>query len=258
MDIDSVAAATGWTVHHHDAVASTNDVAAALRRGGAGARTAVVADRQTAGRGRLGRRFASPAGGLYVSLLLDAVPAEIPAVVVALAGVASAEAIEAAAGAEVRLKWPNDLWIERRKAGGILLESSDGEGPVVVGIGINVRAVPAELEDSLRERTTAVDAAAGRAVDRGAILAALLGSLDAWTARRGGAAWPDDLERAWAGRLALLGEAVSFAFAGRTLHGVLEDASLQAGLLVRDALSGPVWRQAEHVQDLRPAGRTIS
>ncbi len=84
----------GWTIHHHALVASTNDLAAELRDGGATGRTAVVADAQTAGRGRVGRRFASPAGGLYVSVLLDVDQRDLPAAVVALSAVATAEAVE--------------------------------------------------------------------------------------------------------------------------------------------------------------------
>ncbi len=252
MESADVAAATGWAVHHLETTDSTNDVAAALLRQGASARTVVVADRQTAGRGRQGRGFASPAGGLYASLLVEAEVADLPAVVVALAGLAAAESIEEAAAVEgVQLKWPNDLWVDGRKVGGILLETADTEGPVVVGIGINLGAVPEDLPEDVRAATGAVEA------DRQALLVSLLRAVDAWQGRRGDPGWPDALEAAWRGRLALLGASVSFSFAGRTLQGVLEDASLRGGLLVRDAISGPVWRQAEHVQDLRPAARTI-
>jgi BirA family biotin operon repressor/biotin-[acetyl-CoA-carboxylase] ligase len=257
MDVAVIQERTGWTLHHHVEVASTNDVAVRLVNGGAPARTAVVADAQSAGRGRKGRAFASPPGGLYASLLVDAEPAERPGVVVALAGVAAAEAIEAVAGRLVALKWPNDLLMDGRKVGGILLETTDAARPVVVGIGVNLDAVPSELNPDVRAQATAVGPTAGRPVARDALLVALLRAVDGWTGRRVADGFRERLERAWRGRLALIGEAVDFECAGRSLRGVLEDASLSAGLLVRDAVSGPVWRPAEHVQDLRRAGRTI-
>lgn len=257
MDVLSLQQRSGWTVEHRAVTASTNDDAARLVEQGAPARTVVVADRQTTGRGREARRFASPAGGLYVSLLLDARPEHLPAGIVALVAVAAAEAIEAVVSAPAEIKWPNDLWLGGRKAGGILLEMSDASRPVVAGIGINLHAVPGDLPAELRASLTALDEAAGHAVDREALLADLLAAVDRWSERLAEGAVAD-LEAAWQGRLALLGQPVRCTFAGRMLEGVLEDVSLRDGLLLRDAVSGPVWRQAEHVQDLRPAARTIS
>ncbi len=257
MDVLSLQQRSGWTVEHRVVTTSTNDEAARLVEQGAPARTVVVADRQTAGRGREARRFASPAGGLYVSLLLDARPEHLPGGIVALVAVAAAEAIEAAVGAPVQIKWPNDLWLGGRKAGGILLEMSDASRPVVAGIGVNLQAVPDDLPSELRASLTALDEAAGHAVAREALLADLLGAVDRWSERLAAGALTD-LETAWQARLALVGRPIRCTFAGRPLEGVLEDASLRDGLLIRDAVSGPVWRQAEHVQDLRPAARTIS
>ncbi len=255
MDVGSLEQRTGWCVHHLVETSSTNDVAARLVRGGAAARTLVLADRQTAGRGREARFFASPPGGLYVSLLLAARPEDLPARVVAWMAVATAEAIEAATGCHARIKWPNDLWLGRRKVGGILLERTDEHAAVIAGIGLNLRAVPPGLPREVRARTAALEVAAGRPVEREALLVHLLGAVDAWQARLLGDSGA--LEQSWRERLVLVGEQVACTFAGRTLEGVLEDVSLRHGLLLRDGLSGPVWRQAEHVQDLRPAGRTI-
>jgi len=256
MDVASLERQTGWHVHGLAETSSTNDVAAHLVRGGAPARTVVLADRQSAGRGRQARRFASPVGGLYASLLVAARPEDLPARVVAWIAVAAAEAIEAVTGCRAQIKWPNDLWLEGRKVGGILLEMSDPRRPVVAGIGLNVRAVPTDLPEEVRERLTALDVVAGRAIDSRAVLVHLLQAVDAWQTRLVGAA--ADLERAWRERLALVGEQVGCTFAGRALEGVLEDVSLSHGLLLRDGVSGPVWRPAEHVQDLRAVGRTIS
>ena len=167
-------------VHHHPRVGSTNDVAATLAAGGAPHGTVVVADEQTAGRGRHGNRWFSPPGtGLYVSVLLRT--ASSPVLTLA-AGVAVAEALGRAAGLVAVLEWPNDVVVEaagrRRKVAGILAEAStvgDRVDRVVVGIGINVRdgAWPPEVAS----RAGSVEGLTGRPVDVAALLVELLASL---------------------------------------------------------------------------------
>ena len=257
MDAAAIAAETGWAVHHEVETASTNDLAARLVAAGVAGRTAIVADCQTAGRGRGGRIFASPEGGLYVSLILDARARDLPARTVALVALAAAEAIEELVERPVAIKWPNDLWIDRRKVGGILLEMTRPQEPVVAGLGINLRAVPQGLPPEVRRGTGALEPIAGGTVSRSALLLALLRAVDRLQARGLEPAGAESNERAWRGRLALVGEEVACRFAGAEIRGVLEDVSLLDGLLIRDAVSGPVWRQAEHVQDLRPSARTI-
>lgn len=144
----------------------------------------IVADEQTAGRGRRGHTWFSPAGsGLYVSVVLTPAastvePARAIRLLTLAAGVALAEGIEQAAGLRVDLKWPNDLQVSRRKLGGILAESSGTGGSpdcVVVGYGINVlsTAFPPEL----RDRATSLESELGRAVDRQLLLAETLAAL---------------------------------------------------------------------------------
>ena len=128
LDAAEVERRTGWKVVAHPVVASTNDEAAVLRDAGVLARVVVVADRQLAGRGRGGRRFASPVGGLYASLLVSVRVADLPAPTTAAVATALAEAVEAIVPVAVGVKWPNDLWIERRKVAGILTEASFGGG----------------------------------------------------------------------------------------------------------------------------------
>ncbi len=119
-------------------VASTNRVAADLVREGAGDGLVVVADHQTAGRGRRGRTWESrPGSALLVSVVLRPVP---PLVTLA-AGVAAAEACQAVAGAKVDLKWPNDLMLDDAKLGGILSELVGDAA--VVGLGLNLGWAPA-------------------------------------------------------------------------------------------------------------------
>lgn len=121
---------------------STN--AELLRRGIGQDRTVVIADAQSAGRGRLGRAWISPPGkNLYLSMLLRQPRGSVFAPSLSLAlGVAACEALHEAGIAQTRLKWPNDLIADGRKLGGILVESTSGLAGVVAGIGINLRSDP--------------------------------------------------------------------------------------------------------------------
>lgn len=165
-------------------VTSTQAAAFALAGEGAPDRTVVVADHQTAGRGRFGRRWHDePGASLLLSILLRPrlAPPRLSLLSYA-AAVAVAEALEAAAGLAARVKWPNDVLVDGRKIAGILLESRIGPVPaVVVGIGINVgqRAFPPDLAP----RVTSVALAGGRSTDREALLAALLEAFDTWRGR---------------------------------------------------------------------------
>ena len=142
--------------------ASTNDdVKAAARRGEAEG-LVVIADHQTAGRGRLRRAFFSPGGtGLYMSVLLrPALPATSSALVTAAAAVAVAEAIEHVSGRSAQIKWVNDIFLGGRKVCGILTEGSVGpDGALqyaVLGIGVNVAPPPGGFPEELRPIACAV------------------------------------------------------------------------------------------------------
>ncbi len=136
------------------ALASTNDEAKRLARAGAPEGSAVVAARQTAGRGRFDRSWESPEGGAYLSCVLrpPLPPASLgPLPLVAAVGVADGCTT---LGLEVRLKWPNDVEIDGRKLAGILLEmtaEADRVEWVVLGCGVNVAGVPHERAASVRE-----------------------------------------------------------------------------------------------------------
>lgn len=122
---------------------STNDDARDLALQGAPEGTVVLARRQTKGRGRAGRMWSSPEGGLYVSVLLRPTlpPHRWPILSLAM-GAAVIEKLRAM-GHPVDLKWPNDVLLAGRKAGGILVESRAGAAPfVVVGLGLNVSGAP--------------------------------------------------------------------------------------------------------------------
>jgi BirA family biotin operon repressor/biotin-[acetyl-CoA-carboxylase] ligase len=179
-------------VWYADTVGSTNDIAEGLASHGAPDGTIVLADLQTAGRGRLGRTWFSPPGaGLYVSIVArPATRREVAFSLMTLtAGVALADGVRACTYLPVDIKWPNDLVVGRRKLAGILTEAS-GAGALdhaVVGFGINLRsaAYPADVGD----RATSIEAELGRPVERGLILAECVASLAAWASRvQGGGA----------------------------------------------------------------------
>jgi BirA family biotin operon repressor/biotin-[acetyl-CoA-carboxylase] ligase len=162
--------------------------------------TVVVADRQSAGRGRLGRRWESaPGSGLLTSLLFrPRLEAHDLFSVAALGTLAARDAIDVTAGVEAGVKWPNDLVVDGAKVAGVLSETrgvGTAELAVVVGIGINVRW-PMPGRDATEFNATCLDAVAGRRVDREGLLEALLEAVEA---RR---PMLDDAR----GRVALIGE----------------------------------------------------
>jgi BirA family biotin operon repressor/biotin-[acetyl-CoA-carboxylase] ligase len=169
-----------------DETDSTNRVAMEMAENGARHGTVVVADAQTAGRGRMGRRWVSPAGkNLYVSLLLrPSVPTVDAPRFALVAGIALADAVEAL-GVPAFLKWPNDLYCGGRKAAGILAEMAsdpDRVRHVVIGVGLNVNMEAADFPADLRDTATSLRIQAGRAFRRVDVLARLL---DAFGTRYG-------------------------------------------------------------------------
>ncbi|MCZ4122102.1 biotin--[acetyl-CoA-carboxylase] ligase [Streptomyces sp. H39-S7] len=217
-----------------EATGSTNSDLAERARAGAAEGAVLVAEEQTAGRGRLDRQWsAPPRSGLFFSVLLR--PADVPVErwgwLPLLAGVATATALSRAAGVDTALKWPNDLLVtidgEERKTGGILAERTGGGtsrtefgGGVVIGIGINV---------SLRTDELPVPAAGSLALagakgtDRDPLLRAVLRSLADWyTAWRaaGGDPAASRLQQTYAAGCATLGREVRAELpGGRELAG---------------------------------------
>ena len=175
----------GRTLVCLEEVDSTNLRAKQLAAEGAADGTVVVADRQTAGRGRLGRSFQSPGGrGIYLTALLrPALPPERLSPVTAMAGVAVCRAVERICGASPGLKWPNDPVLEGKKLCGILTELSlEGETgrvqDLVLGIGINVSQRPEDFTPEVREMATSLAQALGRPVSRPALAAEVIREVD--------------------------------------------------------------------------------
>lgn len=174
-------------LHYFRSVTSTNDVAARLADSGAAEGTVVLADAQSAGRGRLGRTWFSPAAaGLYVSIVFrpgrppwsagDIAPASR---LTLMAGVGLAEGIRASTGLPGEIKWPNDILVGRRKLAGILAEAPAAGSSiehVILGFGINVQSTA--YPRALADRVTSIEMELGRSVERALVLAEVLASIE--------------------------------------------------------------------------------
>jgi len=164
---------------------STNDDAMAMVRRGDQPPLLVVADRQSSGRGRLGRPWFSPAAsGLYFTLVVSAdLAPEIMAAVSLAVGVGCAAAIKKCCGVETKIKWPNDLILDDRKLGGILCETAPlapgRAATVAIGVGINVNTPLEKMPEEIRKRSISLAAHLGKTVDRGPLLAGLVGAITA-------------------------------------------------------------------------------
>ena len=175
----------------------------------------MVADHQTAGRGRHGRSWQAPPGsGLFVTFVLEPSP-----IVVFAAGVAAAEAC----GRGVRLKWPNDLVLHDRKLGGILAEVRNEHA--LVGIGVNLNWAPR--------------GAAKLGGDRDALLARLMPLVANWSE-----AEPEAVMQRWRELSWTLGQTVRVELGGEVIEGVAEDVAEDGALLVggRRVIAGDVTR----------------
>lgn len=249
-----------WAVERHGTVGSTMEVAAERALAGAAEGTVIFADGQTAGRGRAGRRWQTPAGTalLVTAILRPAVAPDRLSTLALVAAVAVAEAIEAETGLPVWLKWPNDLWLGERdaglKVGGILVSARLGQRCVehaLVGIGVNVSSTAAELptgatsiavalpDADARSRASSradfrLDAAPASANDdrRLALLQRLLTVLGegygAFVAADGRPSLTP-----WLNRAALLGESVEVDVGGEPRRGVFVGVRDDGALLLR-------------------------
>lgn len=185
-----------------ESLPSSNTELARLASEGAAEGLAIVADEQTAGRGRLQRAWSSPKGaGLYFSILLrPKIAMDHWPLITFMAALAVGDALSEAAGVETEIKWPNDLLSGERKICGILaetVETTSGRA-VIVGIGINLTqdAFPAELNDV----ATSVAGASGRPAERESILAALLRALSRWYSLLSDADGREKIVAAWSNR----------------------------------------------------------
>lgn len=231
-------------VELHEELDSTQERARQLARAGAPHGTLVVSKVQTSGRGRLGRRWGSPAGGLWMSLVLrPGISTEVAARITQASAVAVAKVLREL-GVEARIKWPNDLLVDERKICGILAESSVESVPVaakkvepgkgrpidfvLLGVGLNANLDPEDLGLSEREVST-LRSELGRDVDLPALLESLLSHLDTELGRiQNFGAILDD----WRSLDCTLGERVRVRKFGEVLEGVALDLGPEGELLL--------------------------
>lgn len=226
----------------HDAVESTNDLAMTLAtKGGVASGTVLLADRQTRGKGRLGRVWESPAGtNIYMSLVIrpELQPKETTMLTV-LAAVAGALALQRACNIPVSIKWPNDLVIGRRKLGGILTEvraDPDRVAVAVIGIGINVNIDFRDLPGAIRDIATSVKIETGINHSRNKIIIQLLREFEHWyTVLKKEGKRP--LLEAWRENSSTLGRKISVVMSDATWSGIAEDID-DYGMLMLKMRSG--------------------
>jgi len=240
---------------------STNsDLVALAGSGKADEGTVLVAEEQTAGRGRLDRQWtAPPRSGLFFSVLLR--PAEVPVTrwgwLPLLTGVAVATGLSRSAGVDTALKWPNDLLVtidgQERKAGGILAERA-GDDAVVIGVGINVTLRESELPVP---QAGSLALAGAVTTDRDPLLRAVLRSLEEWYDRwraAGGDPTASGLQETYAAGCATLGRVVRAELPGdRSITGeaVAIDGDGRLVLATEEGVQEPVG--AGDIVHLRPA-----
>lgn len=174
----------GREIHCFDEADSTQNIAHRLVREGAPEGTLVITERQTSGRGRLGRHWHSPKGkGIYMSLVVKpSIPIHLMPHLTLLAAVALCRAIRIAVpGLNPGIKWPNDLLIGGKKISGILMESSaenEALQYIVAGIGISCNLQPEDYPEELKDRATSLLIESGARVDRAGLIAEFLYQLE--------------------------------------------------------------------------------
>lgn len=232
-------ARVGTAIEYFPVLESTNLQAHACGEAGAAEGLVVIADRQEAGKGRMGRRWESPAGvNLYASVLLrpDLPPWEAPQLTY-LSAVAVCRAIDEVTGLAAKVKWPNDILVNERKVAGLLNEMSsetDRVNFIVLGIGVNLNMAPDQFPDDLRYPATSLAIASEQAISRLDFTRSLLRHLDALYAE-----WQAEglqpVLAAWRERSALTGREVKVDCQNRTIHGRVQGLGDDGALLVETA-----------------------
>ncbi len=229
----------GHRVFSYQRVGSTNDVALQIARNGAAQGTLVVAEEQTAGRGRMGRSWNSPRGvGLLFSLVLR--PRMAPSRVFQLAicgALAVAEVVCQRTHLPVKVKWPNDVLIRGKKLAGVLTETQvdlAGVRFVVLGVGININQAPTDFPEDLQGRATSVRAELGRSVSRRHLLQNLLLKFEQIYGQLQDQGLAPFLDR-WRQLSWVLGRKVTVQVGGKEFSGLAVDIDEMGALLLEEA-----------------------
>ncbi len=223
-------------IYHFDEVGSTNDVAKTYAVKGVSEGTLVIAEKQVAGKGRLGRKWISPCGGIWLSMILRPEISPIDASkITILAGVAVAKAIEIETGLKVQLKWPNDVLIDSKKVAGILTEMSaetDKINFVVVGLGVNTNFGLMAFPEELQGKVTTLKELLGAEVDRVILIKAILKEFEKvyFPLKEGGF---KKVLSEWKNFCDMLGKNVKISVLDGEIEGEVFDIDEHGGLLLK-------------------------
>lgn len=226
----------GRHIEHRRTVSSTNRLARDLAAEGAPEGTVVLAETQESGRGRLGRSWISPVGGIWLSLVLRPnLPPYKAQLITLLAAVAAVEATERVAGVTAGIKWPNDLLLNYRKLAGILTEVSaemERVNYMVLGIGVNANIEVSCFEDDVAATATSLLAETGQPICRAAWVRQFLKDFEAAYLEAQARGFSGMLDR-WRKYSVTLGQDVDIQMSDRSAHGKAMDIDEQGALLVR-------------------------
>ncbi len=240
----------GRRLYHYDLLGSTMDEARGLAERGEPEGAVVIAEEQSAGRGRFDRVWVSPRGeNLSFSTLLRPASAQLPYMNMA-ATLAVARTVARVAGVEALVKWPNDVRVGERKISGILIETAMEAGEVkyaIVGIGVNVNFDPSRFPE-IADIATSIRRETGRKADRTSVLTLLLEQFDDLyrTVKSGGS-----LTSEWAAALETLGRRVQLSWQDQIVEGRAESVDDRGNLILKradgstfTAVAGEVTSQA--------------
>ena len=226
----------GKTIHYFHSIDSTNSKAYQLAIQDAEEGEVVIAELQVKGRGRLGRRWFSPAFlNLYLSVILrPQIPPHQASLITLMAAVATANAIEKYSGLLPLIKWPNDILIRDRKVAGLLNEihsEMDRIHFVILGIGVNLNMDGKMFSKEIRGVATSLKREMGQTISRKAFLQSLLEELESWYEiflKEGGA----PVLKAWRDRAKIEGKRVRVTSFGETLSGVAVDIDSDGAMIL--------------------------
>ncbi len=225
----------GKKINYLPETTSTNDWAIKEIEKGAGRGDLFLADFQMAGHGRLGRNWESPAGKNILVSLMDALPsdpAKAPHLTL-VAGAAFCDGINShCPGITVKLKWPNDLFLDGKKMGGVLSVRHPDAPLVVIGIGLNVNANVSDFSPDIREESTSLKISQGRECERELLLSACLNHYEKWRGIYDQKGFLPILDY-WKGHSFILGKKVKVVEVNQSYEGVAQDMDSDGFLLVK-------------------------
>ncbi len=221
----------GGRVYYYPRLTSTMTAAREMARQGATEGTVVIADEQTAGRGRGKRLWLTPQGNIALSIILYPDKAYLPSLVM-ISSLAVVHSIKEVTGLDAQIKWPNDVLISSKKVCGILIESQVKGGVVVyaiVGIGVNVNLRVTDYPEIMTSATSLFQEL-GREVSRVGLIRCLLAELERLYLSL---PWGDSVYREWREKLVTLGRRVRVISGGTVHEGIAESVAPDGSLMLR-------------------------